>query len=311
MKLSKIEDMLNGHGVTIDEVKIVRAQRCDFKNKPGFFVKLKVADNSVQKEVDLNVWEDKPDKIFDTLVNSVGGTILELSARVEEYKQEKNLVFLSCKDVVPKVSDLPSVEKIMKSLREFEKKSDDLFKPIVSKAIDLMYEKKTGASPFGCGYHGDCEYGLIRHVEGVASLSLVIASRIPSVDIKTMLSGAILHDIGKVTCYADDTASTAGARRSRGCVLFDHVILGMNWLKEKFAENCLSKEQTERLEHIVVSHHAEFKEISLPATIEAVIVSSADVMESQVALTWQELDRLVTDKRGVAYSEVMKRSLVR
>lgn len=124
--------------------------------------------------------------------------------------------------------------------------------------------------------------GLLEHSVRIAQLCDTVASFFKDlVDRDLLISGALLHDIGKAYSYSYEDLSFDMTNRG---LLEDHIIIGIKLLTkavlklEGFPENL-----EELLTHILASHHG-FKEWGspvIPKTLEAIIIHNLDRLEAQ------------------------------
>lgn len=137
-------------------------------------------------------------------------------------------------------------------------------------------------SPAAVTHHHAYAHGLLEHTVSVTRLALSMAESARgnphvSVDTEVVVTGALLHDLGKVESYS---LSPVPEMTLPGAVL-DHVGPGFA-LFVRFAEAWgLDERSTLALGHILLSHHGqkEYGAAVLPATPEAIIVSSADEVD--------------------------------
>lgn len=123
--------------------------------------------------------------------------------------------------------------------------------------------------------------GLLEHTLSMALLVGRIAGHYRRVDADLLLSGAILHDIGKIREFE------YGSRidYSDEGRLISHIVIGVQMLDEKLAQmRDFPEERAMLLRHLVVSHHGsrEFGSPEVPKTIEAVLLNYIDEMDSKV-----------------------------
>jgi 3'-5' exoribonuclease len=107
----------------------------------------------------------------------------------------------------------------------------------------------------------------------------------PGINRDLVITGAILHDIGKIKEYV----ATAAIDKTPDGNFIGHIVMGDRWIREKIA---VLKEKGKdfdidlenKLCHIILSHHGryEFGSPRMPNTIEACVVHQADMMDSQV-----------------------------
>ena len=112
-----------------------------------------------------------------------------------------------------------------------------------------------------------------------------------------LAAGALLHDLGKLDAYR---LSPMPQMTVPGTVI-DHVALGyarFDRLAETFG---LEERLRLALGHILISHHGskEFGSPALPATPEAMIVSSADELDFRLYCWKNAVDQLDDDSDGI------------
>jgi 3'-5' exoribonuclease len=124
--------------------------------------------------------------------------------------------------------------------------------------------------------------GLLEHTAGVTAICKAAADYYPMVNRDLLLTGAVLHDVGKVKTYkiAKNFEGTDEGK------LIGHLILGVEMVRralEKTSGDAGSSRDS--LLHLLVSHHGimEWGSPVEPLTIEACILHHADHMDAQVA----------------------------
>ena len=125
--------------------------------------------------------------------------------------------------------------------------------------------------------------GLLEHTAGVTAICKAAAEYYPLVKRDLLLTGAILHDIGKVKTYQ----ITKGFDGTTEGKLIGHLVLGVEMVEEAFANLNKGYERGElhnRLIHLLVSHHGimEWGSPVEPLTLEACILHHADNLDAQV-----------------------------
>ncbi len=151
--------------------------------------------------------------------------------------------------------------------------------------IDEEFMNALCEFPAGVRAHHAYPGGLLEHVVTMLELGLQAARCYPAVDKSLLLTGILIHDIGKLREFS---AEPSAEYTDRG-QLVGHVILGIELLHEKIRRaEVLSgekfpEEQLARLEHIIASHHGEYEFGSprLPMTLEALIVHHLDLLDSK------------------------------
>src|SRR5579884_1105342 len=123
--------------------------------------------------------------------------------------------------------------------------------------------------------------GLIEHVLSVCQLCRLLASHYGNVDLDLLLTGAILHDVGKTSELTYERTfgySTDGQ-------LLGHIYIGLQMLNEKLAQfpDFPPKVRT-LLEHMILSHHGEleFGSPKVPVFQEALLLHHLDNLDSKM-----------------------------
>ncbi len=153
--------------------------------------------------------------------------------------------------------------------------------------------------------------GLIEHVLSVCTLCRATAAHYKYVDLDLLLTGAVLHDVGKVAELTYDRSfgySTEGQ-------LLGHIIIGLRLLHEKLQRfpDFPSKLRV-LVEHLIVSHHGEleFGSPKVPLFPEALLLHHLDNLDSKMEC----MRSLVAKDRHVdgcwtAYNASLERSLLK
>lgn len=125
--------------------------------------------------------------------------------------------------------------------------------------------------------------GLLMHTLSIVRLAEGVCKVYPFVDRDLLLSGAILHDIAKLSEFEVADTGIATGYSVEGNLL-GHLTMGaivINRYGEKLGTD---KNTVMLLEHMVLSHHGEpeFGAAVRPSFIEAELLSELDLMDSRV-----------------------------
>jgi 3'-5' exoribonuclease len=143
--------------------------------------------------------------------------------------------------------------------------------------VALAYRTAPAAKSIHHGWIG----GLIEHVLSVCQLAKVTAAHYPDIDFDLLLTGVILHDIGKIheLTYSRSLGySTAGQ-------LIGHINIGV-----RMVEDALRKLPgfppllRDLVEHMILSHHGslEFGSPRVPMFLEAMLLHQIDNLDSKM-----------------------------
>ena len=125
--------------------------------------------------------------------------------------------------------------------------------------------------------------GLLLHTISIVRLCEKVCEIYPFVDKELLISGAILHDIAKLTEFDVAESGIATGYSVEGNLL-GHLAMG-SMVIERYAEKLgISQNTAMLLEHMVLSHHGEpeFGAAVRPMFIEAELLSELDLMDSRV-----------------------------
>jgi 3'-5' exoribonuclease len=125
----------------------------------------------------------------------------------------------------------------------------------------------------------------MEHTIGVIRLCHNICEMYPNINKDLLISGALLHDIGKLKEYT--YAATIDVSHEGNFI--GHIVIGQQWIREKIQELKNSgkefpKDLEHQLIHLILSHHGrlEWGSPKVPKLVEACILHQADLMDSQV-----------------------------
>jgi 3'-5' exoribonuclease len=145
--------------------------------------------------------------------------------------------------------------------------------------------------------------GLLEHVLTLVRVCRTLAPFYPEVDSDLLVTGAILHDIGKVRelSWATTFSYTLEGQ------MIGHISIAQGMLHEKIATLPGFPEKLRVLvEHMILSHHGkyEFGSPKLPMTPEAILLSALDDVEAKMQAMRNEFGRdAAAGKSGAEMTE--------
>ena len=138
--------------------------------------------------------------------------------------------------------------------------------------------------------------GLLEHVVTLVRVCRATAPFYPEVDVDLLVTGAILHDIGKTReLYWGTTFGYTLEGQMIG-----HISIAQGMLREKVAGLAGFPDKLRVLvEHMILSHHGkyEFGSPKLPMTPEAILLSALDDVEAKMQAVRNEFERCARDGR--------------
>ncbi len=233
------------------------------------------------------IWEEVPEK---AALYRVGDTVKVLG-KVVDYKGGHTLSISKIRKAREgeiAVSDLlPGPRKDPKELRaQFEALLDsvqDLFlRELLSGIFSGETLKRFYESPAGKLWHHNRVGGLLEHTLGVAEICDFAASRHLEVQRDLLITGALLHDLGKTASYRTDQGFIDYTDEGR---LIGHLAIGAALAQEGMATvRDFPQEYANQILHMILSHHGELAHGSpvVPMTLEALILYQADELDSKI-----------------------------
>ena len=123
--------------------------------------------------------------------------------------------------------------------------------------------------------------GLLEHTLSVANLILRLGTHYPGLHRDLLLTGGILHDIGKV----HELAYTRSFDYTDAGRLLGHIMLGIEMINQKISLiPDFPPDLARELKHLLISHHGEYAYGSpkRPKTVEALILYYLDDLDAKV-----------------------------
>jgi 3'-5' exoribonuclease len=160
-------------------------------------------------------------------------------------------------------------------------------------------------------YHQAYRHGLLEHCLGVAQAVSAISATFGGIDRDVAVTGALLHDIGKLEAYTDESPPASPGRiidLTDAGRLHGEIALGYYRIRRAIEEiPGFPAELAQAVGHIILSHHGALEHGSpvVPCTREATLVhmvdnlggrlGSFDRLEKELApgKRWSSFDRAI------------------
>ena len=172
--------------------------------------------------------------------------------------------------------------------------------------IERAYKNAPAAKTLHHAFIG----GLLDHVVSLFRSCDLISRNYPQIDRDLLMSGAFLHDIGKIheLTYARSFSYTTSGQ------LLGHMIIELEMLQAKIAQvPGFPAELKILLEHLIISHHGqyEFGSPKLPMFPEALMLHYLDDLDSKMEAMRAQLKREeANDSDWTAYNPSLGRPLL-
>ncbi len=149
---------------------------------------------------------------------------------------------------------------------------------------DKSFRERFKVAPAAKRMHHAYLSGLLEHTLSVAKLVSGILKNYPELDESLLLTGGILHDIGKIREYTYPPEASCFDYTDEGR-LVGHPVMGAEMVRQKVDTiPHFPKETAMLLQHLILSHHGEYESGSpkRPKTAEAFVLHLADDMDAKV-----------------------------
>ena len=232
---------------------------------------------------------------LDSIICEVG-KVVKVVADVIEYRGALQLKILGVAEVDQSTIDinkfaLPcpvSQEELINKLNRYLSsiKNEDC-KKILDKLLNKYYSKFI-TYPAATRNHHEFASGLLYHTISMADISMLIAYYYDNVDSDMLLTGCILHDLGKVI----ELSGPVATKYTLEGKMIGHITIMVSEIRRVCEELQLTSETGLLLEHMVLSHHGEkdYGSPVPPLTKEAVILHFVDDLDSKMNILSKALE---------------------
>ena len=261
------------------------------KGGPGQYLALTLTDKTGSLEA--RMWEE-----FESAFKSCGeGCYVKVQGQISKYNGRFQITLtkmrnaaeneVEASDFVP-VSEFP-VEAMDAELRGIvaEFNDEDLKRLVLSFLDDAEIGPAFREAPAAVRLHHAWLGGLLEHVLLLVRVLHATSAFYPEVNRDLLITGAILHDIGKVK----ELSWKRGFSYTLEGQMVGHISIAQGMLREKVRQlPDFPGKLRVLVEHMILSHHGkfEFGSPKLPMTPEAMLLSAIDDLEAKFAAMRRE-----------------------
>lgn len=150
--------------------------------------------------------------------------------------------------------------------------------------------------------------GLLEHTVTVAKIGEDLCKHYPIANKELVIAGCLLHDIGKLkelSQFPENDYTDLGN-------MMGHIPIGTEMVHDHIKEiENFPEELAMLIKHIIISHHGEYEYGSpkRPKTIEAMIVHSADNVDSRIKIVEEVLLADTSNNKYAGYNRILGRNI--
>ena len=293
-------------GQRVDGCYVVRDRSRRPTKRGGEWLALKLSDRS--GSVNAKSW----DEIEERFAVAAPGTIVRVRGRFERSAQWGDSLIV---EAIASATDgeYDPAELLESSPVPIERMEADLqalLETIQNDSLRTLLHRFFGSgsdhwrrfreAPAAKHYHQAYRHGLLEHTLSVAQGVSAAASFFPGIDRDVAITGALLHDVGKLEAYNDDPLAIDLTDLGK---LIGEIPLGYYRVRREIESiDGFDPDAAWAVLHIILSHHGSLEHGSpvVPATREATLVHMMDNLGGKLG----SFDRI---ERGLAEGETWSR----
>jgi 3'-5' exoribonuclease len=300
-------------GDAIDHFLLIR--KCELRNtknnKP--FLTLELGDKT--GSISANIWEN-----FDSFYNNISvGSVIKVEGVIDEYQgtpqiKISNFRLTKDSDNVSPSDFLPESKRDLNEMKiEFYDRIEKIGSPKLKLLIKNIFNEdnfsKYSKAPAGKAWHHAYLHGLLEHTLEIIKICDLMCNIHPEINSDLLISGAMLHDFGKIEELSYDSAF---GYTDKGKLL-GHIVISAIMVNEeaKKIEN-FPDELKNLLIHIILSHQGKLENASpiVPKTLEAITLYHADELSAKVNAYKNALaNELKNDSKWTKYLSLVSTEL--
>lgn len=284
MKKQFVKDLSTGNKV--NDIFYIRSRRVLDKRDGGKFLILELSDKT--GTIQGKVWDYE-----EFLTESAPNSFAKIQGDVIEYNNETQIKVINIQKISDKeisatdfiASSRFNIEEMHKELLTyFDLVKDPDFRKLLNNIFaNADFLEKFKSAPASTGVHHAYIGGLLEHTLFMLKLSHSIPDVYPEIDYSLLITGLILHDVGKIREYLYDKVIT---HTDEG-YLIGHIVVGYELVKNEIDKIVnFPEKKKEMLLHIILSHHGirEYGSPTTPKFAEAYLVHNLDNLDARMMM---------------------------
>ena len=296
-----VADAAKYEGQTVTGFFAVAAKQLRRKKDGSVFLSLRLSDKSGQ--CDAVMWDN-----LETCVDTFqAGDVVKLRVDISNYQGKTQLIIKQLRKATPDQYALAdfqphtiyAIEELWAKLTGFV---DSFTDPHLQQLVRSFLDDPAVAEPLRTApaakhMHHAWIGGLLEHIVSLLGLCDPVCAHYPQVHRDLVMTGAILHDIGKL----EELRWSLSFDYTMEGQMLGHITLGIAMIEKRIAPIPGFPPRLRLLvEHMVLSHHGryEYGSPKLPMTAEAILFHYLDDLDAKMHSVRAELDRSVAQGRA-------------
>ncbi|HEY6626652.1 MAG TPA: HD domain-containing protein [Ignavibacteriaceae bacterium] len=269
----------------IDHFLLIRKIELRSTRSGSDFLSTELGDKSAS--INANIWEG----FAELAARGKVGDVVKVAGTVEEYQGSLQIRVTSIR--LAKESDgVSSRDFLPESKRNFNEMKEEFNQQI--KSISNKFLKKLLAqifteerfeqfclAPAGKSWHHAYIHGLLEHTLEIIKICKLMCEFHSELNKDLLLSGAMLHDMGKIEELSYDSAFEYTDKGK----LVGHIVIASNIVRDEIKKiSNFPIELENNLIHLILSHQGKLEHASpvVPKTAEAIALYQADELSAKV-----------------------------
>jgi 3'-5' exoribonuclease len=293
-----VRDLVDGQEV--DSVFFVRERARKEARSGSHYIRLQLGD--VTGSLPAFIWDD----VEDMEPDCVPGRVVRAAGRYSVHERYgPQLVVKALRAAAEAEYDTADLHKgpstpVEQMAADLEALVDTVQRPHLRELLrrllgpDTEVGRRWHVAPAAKYYHQAYRHGLLEHCLSVAQGVSAMAARFPGIDRDIAVTGALLHDVGKVDAY---TASGDAIELTDHGKLLGEISIGY-YLVRRAIESIdgFPPEESQAVLHIILSHHGLLEHGSpvAPCTREATLVHTIDKLGGTLG-SFDRLEKSLAD----------------
>jgi 3'-5' exoribonuclease len=294
----------------VDDVFLLKEKSLVRKKDGEYFLSMVLADKT--GAINAVAWDQ-----VERLKNVAStGDFVRVQGLVGEYKASRQI---SVRGIEAVFSEGIRNEDFIPATRRNPQQMFDRLKKITESIETIHYKRlmalfwddeglveKFKLAPAAKKMHHAYLGGLLEHTLSLALLTEKVVEHYGGLDKDLLLTGAMLHDIGKVKEFEYDR-SIDYSDEGR---LISHIVIGLDMIEKKINQiEDFPEKAGILLKHLIVSHHGsrELGSPQVPMTLEAVMLHYLDEIDSKINGIREFMESNDSDGDWTPYHKLLER----